>query len=265
MKLKTGDLLTVVTAGAADVDVHVSYQDRKGNAPSNDGRKNTAITTATTTTILEGPSGGSNVRALTDLIVRNIDSSSNTVTIKHYDGTTTVEVYKGTIEAGAQVEWNEVGGWTATTTNPGGETLLTVAANVANAAVDTLANVTGLTFAVDAGDTYVFEAILPYLADATTSGSRWTINGPAASAGTAYTSEYSLGAGTVTKNPALAAVQLPAAANATSTATTGNVAYVSGVYIPSTAGTFAIQFAAEAGTITALAGGTCRIRKVINA
>ena len=265
MNLKTGDLLTVVTAGGADVSVHVSYEDRKGHAPSTGGRKNTAITAAATTTVLEGPSGGSNERQITVLNIRNIDVTSNTVTVKHNDGTNNVEVYKIVLVAGAQVQWTEQHGWQLVTTLPSGATLYTAPADVVNSAADTLADFTGLTHTVEAGDKYYFRAVCHFSADATTSGSRWTINGPAATAAsTGYTSAYSLTATTETKNHGLAAVQLPAAANASSAATTGNIAVVEGFYTPSTAGTFAIQFAAEAGTITGLKGSTLEIMKIVD-
>lgn len=266
MKLYKGDLLTVVTSGGADVSVHVSYSDRMGQQPFIDGRKNTAITTATTTTVLEGPtSNASAVRQITCLNIRNIDVTTNTVTVKHNDGTTNVEVWKGDLIAGAQLQWTERNGWQTISTLPSGATLYTAPADVANSAADTLADFTGLTHTVEAGDKYRFRAVCHFSADATTSGSRWTINGPAATAAsTGYMSKYSLTATSQTVNYGLAAVQLPAAANATSAATTGNIAIVEGYYTPSTAGTFAIQFAAEAGTITGLKGSTLEIMKVVD-
>jgi hypothetical protein len=267
MKLKQGDILSVVTGTGADVNVHVSYTDKAGQQPFIDGRLNTSITTNTTTTVLSGPtSGQSVVRHITALIIRNVDVTSQTLTVKHNDGTTNVEVYKAVILAGGQIQWTEDSGWQLSTTLASGATLITAPADVANSAADTLADFTGLTYAVDAGDKYRFRAVCHFSADATTSGSRWTINGPAATAAsTGYSSTVSLTATTQTTNHGLAAVQLPAAASASSAATTGNIAIVEGYYTPSTAGTFAIQFAAEAGTITGLKGSTLEIMKVVDA
>lgn len=267
MNLKQGNILSLVTSSGADVAVSAHYHDDGSIKTSTPGVLNTAITTATTTTILEGPTGGAggSARVVKSLFIRNIDSSSNTVTVKLSDGTTVVEIYKVVLIAGAQLMYEEGQGWSSPTTTPGSYTLYTAPADVANAAADTLADFTGLTHAVDAGDKYRFRAVCHFAADATTSGSRWTINGPAATAAsTGYTSTYSLTATTATTNHGLAAVQLPAAANATSAATTGNIAVVEGFYTPSTAGTFAIQFAAEAGTITAKAGSTLEIMKVLD-
>jgi hypothetical protein len=266
MNLGKGHSLSIVLSSGADCDVHVTYRDEAKNGTLIPGAKNTAFTAATTgTEILAGPGDASHVRKVTALVVRNIDSSSNDVTIKHSDGTTTVALRKVTLGGGDELHYNEGDGWATITASAGAEwTTIVLTADVANSAADTLANVTGLTFAVDANDTYEFEAHIDYTADATTSGSRWTVNGPAVTR-LSYTSEYSLTTTTVTKNTGLTAVQLPAAANATSAATGGNIAKVNGFITPSAAGTFAIQSAAEAGTITAKAGSTLRWRKVVNA
>lgn len=265
MNLKAGELLSLVTSGGADIDVHASWMDGGSNKQALPGADNTKITTATTTTIVSGPESTQTVRHICTLSVRNIDSSSNTVTIKHTDSNgTAVEIKKVTIAAGGELYYDESQGWTATSTSPSGSTLVTATADTANSAADTLADVAGLTFAVEAGDTYWFRAVCIYTADATTSGSRWTVNGPAVTA-IRYRSNYALTTTSETVNNGLTALQLPAAANATSAATGGNVAVVEGVVTPSAAGTFAVQFAAEAGTITAKAGSKLEIMKLIDA
>ncbi len=68
-----------------------------------------------------------------------------------------------------------------------------------NVTANTMADVTGLSFAVLSGVTYKFRFVIRYDAAATTTGSRWSINGPAATT-IAYTSEYSLTASTRTAN-----------------------------------------------------------------
>ncbi len=123
-------------------------------------------------------------------------------------------------------------------------------------AYSTLANITGLSFGVNSGTTYRFSAMIIYTADATTTGSRWTINGPAATL-LAYRSQYSLTSISNTFNTANA-YQLPAASNATSAFTTGNIATIEGIIQPSVTGTVTVQFAREvaAGTITVKAGSS---------
>lgn len=273
MNIRSTDTLSVVTSAAVATDVYVAYAETAMGTqmrPAQLKSVNTAITTATTTTILAGPSAPADYqwlgREVKTIAIRNKGASSQTVTVRHSDGTTTVELTKATLAAGAELHYDAGVGWVASSGVATGASLITATANTVNSAADTLADVAGLTFAVEAGDKYRFRAVCHYSADATTSGSRWTINGPAATAAsTGYASRYSLTATTETVNHGLAAVQLPAAANATSAATTGNIAIVEGYYTPSTAGTLAVQFAAEAGTITALAGSTLEVMKVIDA
>jgi hypothetical protein len=133
--------------------------------------------------------------------------------------------------------------------------LVVLGADVANSTTS-LADVTGLSFNVVAGTTYKFYALVAYASAATTTGSRWTINGPTTSL-LAYSSSYSLTATSNTFNTATA-YSIPAAANASSATTTGNVAVIEGMITPSANGTVQVRFASEvAGSaITAKAGST---------
>ncbi len=127
-----------------------------------------------------------------------------------------------------------------------------LAADVANSAVDTIASVTGLAFPVVAGIRYKFKAVIIYTAAATTTGSRWSITGPAIT-DLAYDSQYPLDATSQTVNRALAAYDLPAAANVSSLAA-NNRAEIEGVVCCSVSGNITVRFAAEvASAITAKA------------
>lgn len=148
--------------------------------------------------------------------------------------------------ASATTFWSGNGTWAESRNR----TFLT--GDVANANVDTLADVTGLSFAVSLGVRYRFRFVIDYTANATTTGSRWTINGPATTR-LAYRSTYSLTTTTETLNFA-AAYDTPAAANATSAATAGNIAVIEGFVTPSANGSVIARFAAEVATITAKAG-----------
>jgi hypothetical protein len=121
-----------------------------------------------------------------------------------------------------------------------------------NAVANTLADVTGASFAVTNGLRYWFEITIPYSAAATTTGSRWVINGPTGAYN--YTSEYTLTATTKTIN-CLSAANLPAASNATSL-TVGNLVTIWGFVSPSANGTIQVRFASEVANsaITALPG-----------
>jgi hypothetical protein len=118
---------------------------------------------------------------------------------------------------------------------------------------NTLLDVTGLSFPVEAGKRYGFRFFIPYTAAATTTGSRWTINGPAFSA-LSYRSQYTLTATTETTNN-LSAYNAPANANATSLLV-GNVAIIEGVVAPTASGNVIARFASEVAnsSIKALPG-----------
>lgn len=133
-------------------------------------------------------------------------------------------------------------------------TLVTLASDQTNSTV-TIANVTGLSFAVTSGTTYRFYIVIPYTAAATTTGSRWTLTGPANTL-FSYTSKYTLTATTQTVNYA-SANDIPAAANASSL-TAGNVCIIEGIITPSASGTLQVRFASEvaASAIVAKAGST---------
>ncbi|MBC7766964.1 hypothetical protein H7Y21_03160 [Arenimonas sp.] len=125
-----------------------------------------------------------------------------------------------------------------------------------NATLNTLQNCTGLSFAVTSGVRYRFQATINYTAAAATTGSRWTLSGPTISE-LSYTSTYSLTATTNTDNSAVA-YSIPAASNLSSANTTGNIAIITGVIVPSASGTLVVTFASEVASsaITCKAGST---------
>ena len=122
-----------------------------------------------------------------------------------------------------------------------------------NVTANTIADVTGLSFSVTSGKNYHFKFIIPYTSAVTTTGSRWSINGPAITS-LSYVSAYIANASTQT-NFAASAYDLPAASNANSL-TTGNVAIIEGIINCSASGTVIARFASEItlSAITAKAG-----------
>lgn len=135
-----------------------------------------------------------------------------------------------------------------------------------NAVANTMQDVTGLSFAVTSGRTYRFKFVAQYSAAATTTGSRWSINGPATTF-LQYRSEYSLTATSRTINEGLGgAYDAPAASNTDSPSTSArNMAIVEGTIIPSANGTLILRFASEvAGSaITASANSYVEWEEVI--
>lgn len=269
MKLPKGHNISIVLSGGADTDVAVDWRDEGNGGTSRPGAKLASFTAATTgTELLAGPGTLDHVRCIDTISIRNIDSSSQTVTVKRSDGTNTVEVIEEVLTGGSELHYDKESGWTVNAAAEGAEwttVVLTADQTNDNASADTLEDVTGLSFAVDAGDTYEFEAHVDYTSAAATTGSRWTVNGPAMTR-IAYCSRYTLTATSETVNY-LAALQGPAAANASSLNGDGNVAKIHGFFTPSAGGTFIVQHASEvsASAIVAKAGSTLRYRRVVNA
>lgn len=106
----TSDRIKVVTSAAVATDVHASWVDNAAGTITPD-RSNTAITTAAATDVVPGP-GASSQRNVQTLTVRNKHASSaQTVTVQHTDGSTTVDLFKVTLDAGEELQFVDGDGW----------------------------------------------------------------------------------------------------------------------------------------------------------
>ena len=253
------ETVRVVTTTAAPVSVLAVYSDYDGVSASQ-GKQRTSIASATTTTVISAP-GANGDRIVHSLILRNTHGSlATTVTVQDYDGTTATEIYRVTLAAGEQAIFSRAQGWTYF--NAQGQpkesqsqgssaaaiseiNLVVLAADVTNnnAVANSIADVTGLSFPVVAGQSFQFEFFIDYTAAATTTGSRWCINGPAFSR-LMVQSNYGLTTTSLTFNQ-VGGYDLPAAANASSPLTTGNLAYIAGQITPSADGNVIARFASE--------------------
>ena len=133
-----------------------------------------------------------------------------------------------------------------------------------NATANTIADVTALSFPVISGLRDYFKFSISYTAAATTTGSRWCLNGPTTTA-LRYRSEYTLTASTRTLNEAQTAYNLPAASNATSGAILSNLAVIEGFITPSANGIVIARFASAilSSAITAKAGSFVQFKRVL--
>jgi hypothetical protein len=150
-----------------------------------------------------------------------------------------------------------------TTLSTTADNFVTTAGDVTNSTT-TYADVTGLSFAVVSGETYWFQASVLYDAAATTTGSKWSINGPASPTRVAFKYSVSLTTTTTTDGNANF-YDLPTASNATSAYTNANVALLEGFITPSASGTVTVRFGSEvaASAITVKAGSILRWRKTL--
>jgi hypothetical protein len=270
------DGLRLVTSSTANLDVVAGFGDYASGTVT-PGRQLTTIGSAATTTIVAAP-GASTQRTVRFLTIRNRHASTaNTITLQVFDGTTAFEVYKVTLAAGEALVYDEAAGFsyinvqglprTAESfgaSSPAVSTmnLVVLASDLTNSngTANTMQDVTGLSFAVVSGETYWFEFYIKYTAAATTTGSRWAINGPTFSS-LYYTGQWSLTATSVTINGGNLAYDQPTASNATSAQTTGgNVAWLTGFVTPTANGTVVARFASEVASsaIVAKAGSVCR-------
>lgn len=239
----------------------------------------TVVNTNNTTDVNVVPAPGSSTQRVADYIsVYNSDTVSQVLTLKLDANGTEYTLWSGTLATGERLEYVDGAGFRVMAVNGIKKLQTQSAAYVANnlnvvvlssdvtnnnGTANTIADVTGLSFSVVSGQTYWFEFIIPYTAAATTTGSRWSINGPGSPTLLHYRSEYTLTATSVTANSATA-YDIPAASNATSL-TAGNIATIWGIIKPSSDGTVVARFASEVSSsaIVAKAGATLRCVRVL--
>lgn len=234
----------------------------------------TLVNTNNTTDVNLVASPASSTQRVVDFVnIYNRDTVSQTVTVKLDANGTEYILWSGSLATTEMLSYNEGVGFRVFSANgmikninqtapyvTNTLNIVTLTSDVVNnnASANTIADVTNLSFSVTAGNTYWFEFVIPYTSAATTTGSRWSINGPSSPTRLNYRSEYTLTATTTTVNSATA-YDIPAASNASSL-TNGNVATIWGVIIPSSDGTVIARFASEvtSSAITAKAGAVLR-------
>ena len=257
--LTSTDLVSVITSAAVTVDVSAAFMDASTADPpvvkgSTSGPQLTAISTATTTTVVAAPAA-SVLRNVKGMAIRNKHATTACdITVQFNRSATLYELFKVTLLAGETLEFVEgVGFWVVKQTAKLFKNLR-VSADVINATVS-FADVTGLTWPVESGKHYNFVAHLYHLSNATTTGAQFGVNGPAITA-----ARFS-GISTVTGSATAAAVSAPVSDvvlrdTAIIVQTTGSITVVptiiSGWFNPSAAGTFAIRCASEVAVAAGL-------------
>lgn len=263
----TTDKIQLVTSAAVTIDVHASYVDHT-TATDNvvAGRKNTAITTATTTDIVAVPASG-DIRNVKAINIRNKHASTSCDITVVYEGSGTdfdVELFKVSLLAGQTAEFVEGIGWFVVTSQAKLSKYLYVTADYVNATTS-FSDITGLTCPVDSGKHYSFQAHLFHFANATTSGPRFAINGPAMTLmrlGAIITEAGGVAAAVMNANVGDVTALETAVAATTDSTTTMVMSIVSGYFNPSAAGTWALRGASEvavAAGLTIKQGSWCHL------
>jgi hypothetical protein len=228
-----------------------------------------ANTNGTTDTELVAPPGASTYRVINAINCWNADTAAKTLTIQYNANNTKKTLWSASLGVGERVEYTDKSGFSIYSSTGGRKIINDASAPVSsdmtyviapndvvnnNASANTIADVTGLSFAVTNGYTYYFRFSIPFTSAATTTGSRWSINGPTTSFLT-YKQTYSLAATTNTYG-AYATYDQPAGASATAPADLVGVAIIEGFITPSADGTLIARFASEVSgsAVTAKAG-----------
>jgi hypothetical protein len=219
-------------------------------------------------------------RVIDFLTIYNADNINATVTVRFNANSVLYILFKATLAAGETLVFQEGRGFFILANsgaikhsiNQGNNTIGTALSAVVlgadvinnNAVANTIQDVTGLSFAVTAGNTYYFKFIIPYTAAASTTGSRWTINGPVTPTLLSYMSEYTLTTTSSTRNAMIQVYGSPSASNATSVVAQ-NHALIEGIIKPSDNGTVIARFASEitSSAITAKAGAVCYYQQIL--
>jgi hypothetical protein len=104
------DTLSITTSSTSTIDVHASWLDNTSNVVSV-GRENTSVTVAGVAEVVLGPASGTQ-RNVRTLHIRNTGGSPNDVTVVHFDGDISVELYKQTLDPDQQFQYNDGVGFT---------------------------------------------------------------------------------------------------------------------------------------------------------
>lgn len=268
---QTTDAFEIVLTAApvSQLPFYATYRDITAVAYT-PGR-NAGTTNGTTTVTLVGAPAASTQRVIDYINIYNPNVATSEVTIKLDLNGTEFIIHKIVLAQNERLEYQEGLGWTAYTSTGSMKTSLNQGASPVqsgwqqsvlasdvinnNATANSIADVTGLQFPVVANTRYEFEFLIRYTAAATTTGSRWSINGPANNELT-YSSRYSLSTTGATFNEGSTSYDLPAASNTASASTLGNIASISGIIRPTVDGNVIARFASEiaSSAITAKAG-----------
>lgn len=104
----TSDIIRLVTSAAVALDVNASYADNTTSSYT-PGKQNTAISTATTTTVVSAPAA-STQRGVKRLSA-HARGGANTVTAEFFDGTTAFRLLSVALGAGETLEYEDAHGW----------------------------------------------------------------------------------------------------------------------------------------------------------
>ena len=250
------------------------------------GRHLTTTNNTSDSNIVTSPAA-STQRVVDYVSIYNSDTANATITIKYDDNGSEYILFKTTLGVTERLEYTNEKGWQVYTSTGAIKTSLNQGNNVItsglsaavlasdvtnnNPVADTIETVTGLEFPVVSGNTYYFKFIIWYTAGGTTTGSRWSIDGPTNSL-LGYRQSWALGvartSGTdVFTDNSGTTYDSPSAANASSATKIpgeANIAIIEGLITVTADGTVNASFASEVANsaIVAKAGSVVYYQQV---
>lgn len=217
-------------------------------------------TNGTTEVTLVAAPAASTDRLVDFISVFNEDTITHTVTVRFDANATQYTLFEAELQSGETLQYTDADGWRTFADggalkqsmvsgfNPvsNGWTTVILGADVTNnnAVANTIADVTGFSFAVTSGQRYWFQAFIYFTAAATTTGARWSVNGPATTQ-LAFISQMPTSTSAIFDNQGLSAYDTPASSTSASASTASNIAILRGFILPSANGTLIVRFASE--------------------
>lgn len=255
------------TVSSNQLVCYSSYKDTTSSSISV-GRGLTLSNNLSYVDIVDSPAS-STQRVVDYISVYNKDTTESDVSIYMYDNSNRYALFNSVLLPSEKLEYQDGFGFRVIDSegsfkktvnsglNPTSDTIQTVLLSATVSVTSTtLADVTGLSFPVEAGKYYYFYFFILYTTASTAVGSRHTINGPTAEV-LNYYSNYTLTATSITNNQGLTTYNSPGTANGTSAAGT-NRAVIEGVVKPSANGTIQARFASEnTNAVNILPGSIC--------
>ena len=265
----TSEVLRIKLAGAVTTnELYCNASFRDNTDPDILPDSNMVRSNGTTAATLVGAPAPGQKRLVEDMHIFNKDTASAAVTIEKYNGSTAYPIFEATLGVGEKIEFQSASGFKVLTNSGAVKTSLNqgtspvtsdlslsvLASNVDNnnAVANTMQDVTGLSFPVVSGNKYYFRFVMTVTVAATTTGGRFSINGPSFTQ-LAYRSDVPLAATTRTLGNYVA-YDLPAASSAT-LAQTGNLVTIEGTITPSANGNVIARFASELSATTVTVEG----------
>lgn len=260
------DLIDLVTSAAVAIDVAVAFDDFAASALTA-GKQLTAISTATTTTIVSAPSSGSR-RVKTINIRAKSTTTPCDVTVRLNDnGSTIIELFKTTLDPGEVLTYCEGVGWFVYEASYPLGTKVALTADLAAWTTTTLADATGLVLPVLTGLYYRFKFLMLYQAAATTTGIKVAVTIPSATAFSAIadlpTSTAADGTANIYRGYITASADAVVGTGTPAAATT-HLAELEGLILPAADGNVQLQGASEvaASNVTLKQGSVAILERI---